>query len=173
MLGWIRSGIVGAIVCLSFAACGGDDFSSEAPGSGDASVGGSGATGGSAAGGAAGVVGTGGTAGNPVVDAAPEAAGNCATPMAGTTCNDLTTGVQVCDECGQTNCCTQVETCLADATCSRAMRCYLDHCFDQPAVECMVENCTCVTGAIGTFTGMSNCLLNACGNTGICPQFQG
>lgn len=174
MLGWIRGGIVGAIVCLTFAACGGDDFSSEAPGNGDASTGGSGGT---STGGAAGVVGTGGTAGNPVVEAGPdgpEVPPNCATPMGGNTCNDLTTGDQNCDTCGQNNCCPQVEACLANDACSRAMRCYLDHCFDQSAVACMVVNCQpCVNTAITLFTDMSSCLLGACGETGICPQFKG
>jgi hypothetical protein len=178
MLGWIRGGILGAIVCLSFAACGGDDFSSGDPGNADASVGGSGATGGSAtggstAGGSAGTISTGGT-GNTTADAAPEAPTNCGDPVAATACDQLSTGVTACDECGQNNCCNEVNACIADAACARALECYLENCFDQPATACMLANCQpCIGESLGPFTTMSGCLMDHCGvATGICPQFK-
>lgn len=173
MLGWIRAGILGGIVCLFYAACGGDDFSSESPGNGDASVGGSGATGGAATGGSAGTVSTGGT-GNTTADAAPEAPGNCDNAVSATACDQLSTGNTTCDQCGQDNCCSQVNACIADAACARALQCYLDHCFDQPATGCMLVNCQpCINSSITPFTAMSGCLLDMCGGTaGVCPQFK-
>jgi hypothetical protein len=170
MLGWIRGASLGAILLVGFAACGGDDFSSEGTGAGgsDASTGG--ATGG-AAGSASGGSSSGGTAGVVGIDAP---ANNCVDGLQGQTCQNLSTGVDACDQCGRDFCCAQVDACLANAACAQAMRCYLDHCFGQPATACMVANCQpCVIAAAGPFTTMSGCLLDNCGGPGEpCPEFQ-
>ncbi len=161
---YLMTMVTGVLVAT---ACGGSDF--DGGGSGGADAGGSaGQDAGTS--GSAGAGGSAGSAGAPV-DAAPA---RCRGDFLNATCTDprLTTGDTNCDACGQTNCCSQIDACLADPKCAPVLLCYLENCLGQSAIGCMAANCIDCQSGFGAFLGVSTCLQNNCGPPGHteCPM---
>ncbi|MBI3205353.1 MAG: hypothetical protein HYZ29_27690 [Myxococcales bacterium] len=147
-------------VASSATACGGNEFSTDGETGGadagsDATVGGSGGGGGSGGSGASGGAG----------DASSDGPVNkCTSELFNKTCQDpeVTTGDNACDTCGRANCCNQTNACLANATCAQELKCYLESCLNQSALNCVPSACPACLGSSLIFVSMSSCLQNSC-----------
>jgi len=161
---------------IAAAACGGSDFTAEAAtggaaGSAGFDAGGAGgvdASSGGASGGAG--AGTGGASSGGTGSGGTGSGGSgpaCDAPLTATDCNNLSTGSVACDDCGRTNCCSQVDTCLADAQCKRLLSCMLAACKNKDPISCGAASCSICLGSLGLFTQVSGCLQQHCNDP--CP----
>lgn len=141
---------------------------------GGGAVGGGGTGGGSTGGFGGGVVGgAGGTGGfgggvggfGGSVGGTGGGGGTCDTSVQGATCTDLLDTSKPCGACGVSKCCSSINACLADATCSGLFECVYTYCTSAPNVTtCIGQNCPgCGTaGAITLFNAIGTCTKSYC-----------
>ena len=115
--------------------------------------GGSGATGGFGGSGATGGFG-GGTGGG----------GTCDTSLQGATCTDVVDTTKPCGQCVAAKCCSTMNTCLANATCSGLFECVYSYCTTGDVNTCIGQNCPgCATSAsVTAFNAISTCTKTSC-----------
>ena len=105
-------------------------------------------------GGTGGVGGTGGSGGS---------GGACNSIWYGLTCTAISSGYPSCDVCAGTYCCSQLNSCLADAQCAQAMYCYMTNCAgSSDPIGCGTSQCSACYTLSGPWLGVYSCLSSNC-----------